>query len=265
MCSSDLTTLNGEGLQHEDGHSHIMSAMIPNCVSYDPTYSYELAVIVQDGLRRMIGEQEDVFYYLTTLNENYEHPAMPEGAEQGIIKGIYLLRAADPAVKGHKVQLLGSGAILREVIAAADLLLKDFSIPSQVWSVTSFTELSRDANEVVRWNMLHPLDTQRTPYVTQTLRLHGDGPVIASTDYVKMFAEQIRAHVPGAYRVLGTDGFGRSDYRSKLRAHFEVDRHFIAVAALKALADENKVPSSKVAEAIKLYGIDTNRASPVKS
>ena len=263
--TSGRTTLNGEGLQHEDGHSHIMSAMIPNCVSYDPTYSYELAVIVQDGLRRMIGEQEDVFYYLTTLNENYEHPAMPEGAEQGIIKGIYLLRAADPAVKGHKVQLLGSGAILREVIAAADLLLKDFSIPSQVWSVTSFTELSRDANEVVRWNMLHPLDTQRTPYVTQTLRLHGDGPVIASTDYVKMFAEQIRAHVPGAYRVLGTDGFGRSDYRSKLRAHFEVDRHFIAVAALKALADENKVPSSKVAEAIKLYGIDTNRASPVKS
>ncbi len=260
--TSGRTTLNGEGLQHEDGHSHILSATIPNCVSYDPTYSYEVAVIVRDGLRRMIGEQEDVFYYLTLLNENYPHPAMPAGAEEGIVRGMYLLKAADKAAKGHRVQMLGCGAILREVIAGAELLEKDFGISADIWSVTSFTELAREAQACERWNLLNPLETPRVPYVKAQLASRGEGPVIASTDYMKMLAEQVRPFVGGSYRVLGTDGFGRSDYRRKLRYHFEVDRHFVAVSALKALADENKVPSTKVAEAIKKYGIDPNKPNP---
>ncbi|MEQ1578410.1 MAG: pyruvate dehydrogenase (acetyl-transferring), homodimeric type [Hyphomicrobium sp.] len=261
--TSGRTTLNGEGLQHEDGHSHVLSSTIPNCVSYDPTYAYEVAVIVHDGLRRMIGNQEDVFYYMTVLNENYEHPEMPAGAEEGIIRGLYLLQSTGAKLKGHKVQLLGSGAILREVIAGADLLEKDFGIAAGIWSVTSFTELAREAAAAERWNMLNPLELPRVPYVTAKLSEHGDGPVVAATDYMKMFAEQIRPHVPGKYRVLGTDGFGRSDYRHKLRSHFEVDRHFVAVAALKSLADENKIPSIKVAEAIKKYGIDPGKPNPV--
>ncbi|MBL8566192.1 MAG: pyruvate dehydrogenase (acetyl-transferring), homodimeric type [Hyphomicrobiaceae bacterium] len=260
--TSGRTTLNGEGLQHEDGHSHIISATIPNCISYDPSFAYEVAVIVHDGLRRMVEQQEDVFYYLTVLNENYEHPAMPAGAEEGIIKGMYLLRAAGKSKKGHKVQLMGSGAILREVLAGADLLEKDFGIPCDVWSVTSFTELARDAAAVERWNMLHPEETPRVSYVTAKLAERGDGPVVASTDYMKQFAEQIRPFVPARYRVLGTDGFGRSDYRRKLREHFEVDRHFVAIAALKSLAEENKVPSAKVAEAIRKYGIDPGKPNP---
>jgi len=263
--TSGRTTLNGEGLQHEDGHSHILSATIPNCISYDPTFAYEVAVIVQDGLRRMIAEQEDVFYYLTVLNENYEHPAMPEGAEEGIVKGMYLLKAADPGSKGHKVQLMGSGAILREVMAGADLLAEDFGIAADVWSVTSFTELAREAAAVERWNMLHPEEPPRVPYVTACIAGRGEAPAIASTDYMKLFAEQIRPFVPSAYHVLGTDGFGRSDYRRKLRHHFEVDRHFVAVAALKALADENKVPSLKVTEAIRKYGIDPEKPYPAKA
>jgi pyruvate dehydrogenase E1 component len=263
--TSGRTTLNGEGLQHEDGHSHILSATIPNCISYDPTFAYEVAVIVQDGLRRMIGEQEDVFYYITVLNENYEHPAMPEGAEEGIKKGMYLLKAADPANKGQKVQLLGSGAILREVMAAADLLAEDFGIAADVWSVTSFTELAREAAAVERWNMLHPEEPPRVPYVTACLAGRGEAPAIASTDYMKLFAEQIHPYVPSAYHVLGADGFGRSDFRRRLRHHFEVDRHFVAVAALKALADENKAPSLKVTEAIKKYGIDPEKAYPAKA
>jgi pyruvate dehydrogenase E1 component len=261
--TSGRTTLNGEGLQHEDGHSHILSATIPNCISYDPTFAYEVAVIVQDGLRRMLTEQEDVFYYLTTLNENYQHPAMPEGAAEGIVKGMYRLKASE--AKGHKVQLLGCGAILREVLAGADLLEKDFGVPSDVWSVTSFTELRREALEVERWNMLHPLETQRVPYVTSCLTAHGDTPVIASTDYMKLFADQVRPFVPGTYRVLGTDGFGRSDYRKKLRHHFEIDRYFVTVAALKALADKNKAPSAKVAEAIRKYGINPDKPSPARA
>ena len=263
--TSGRTTLNGEGLQHEDGHSHILSATIPNCISYDPTFAYEVAVIVQDGLRRMIAEQEDVFYYLTVLNENYEHPAMPEGAEEGIVKGMYLLKAADPGSKSHKVQLMGSGAILREVMAGADLLAEDFGIAADVWSVTSFTELAREAAAVERWNMLHPEEPPRVPYVTACIAGRGEAPAIASTDYMKLFAEQIRHYVPSAYHVLGTDGFGRSDYRRKLRHHFEVDRHFVAVAALKALADENKVPSLKVTEAIRKYGIDPEKPYPAKA
>ena len=263
--TSGRTTLNGEGLQHEDGHSHILSATIPNCISYDPTFAYEVAVIVQDGLRRMIAEQEDVFYYITVLNENYEHPAMPEGAEEGIKKGMYLLKAADPANKGHKVQLMGSGAILREVMAAADLLAEDFGIAADVWSVTSFTELAREAAAVERWNMLHPEEPPRVPYVTACIAGRGEAPAIASTDYMKLFAEQIHPYVPSAYHVLGADGFGRSDFRRRLRHHFEVDRHFVAVAALKALADENKAPSLKVTEAIKKYGIDPEKAYPAKA
>ena len=263
--TSGRTTLNGEGLQHEDGHSHILSATIPNCVSYDPTYSYEVAVIVQDGLRRMLTNQEDVYYYLTVLNENYEHPAMPEGAADGIVKGMYLLKAADASAKGHKVQLMGSGAILREIVAGADLLRKDFGVLADIWSVTSFTELRREAHEVERWNLLHPLETQRVAYVTQCVESRGETPVIASTDYMKLFADQIRPFIPGPYRVLGTDGFGRSDYRRKLRSHFEVDRHFVAIAALKTLADQNKIPSTKIAEAIKKYGIDPDKPSPAKA
>jgi len=256
------TTLNGEGLQHEDGHSHVLSSTIPNCVSYDPTYAYEVAVIVQHGLKRMVEHQEDVFYYLTVMNENYEHPAMPAGAEEGIVRGMYLLRPAPADAKGHRVQLLGSGTILREVIAGAELLEKDFGIAADIWSVTSFTELARDAASVARWNMLNPEEKPRVSYVAEKLAERGDGPVIASTDYVKMFSEQIRPYVPARYHTLGTDGFGRSDYRRRLRHHFEVDRHFVAVAALKALADENKVPSAKVTEAIRKYGIDPGKPDP---
>jgi pyruvate dehydrogenase E1 component len=263
--TSGRTTLNGEGLQHEDGHSHVLSATIPNCISYDPTFAYEVAVIVQDGLRRMIAEQEDVYYYLTVLNENYEHPAMPEGAEEGILKGMYLLKAADPEAKGRKVQLMGSGSILREVMAGAGLLEKDFGIAADIWSVTSFTELAREAAEVERWNMLHPEEPPRVAYVTECLAGRGDAPAIASTDYMRLFAEQIRPFVPAKYRVLGTDGYGRSDFRRKLRRHFEVDRYFVTVAALKALADENKIPSIKVTEAIQKYGIDLEKPYAAKA
>lgn len=258
------TTLSGEGLQHEDGHSHVLSATIPSCVSYDPTFNYEVAVIIQNGLERMIAQQEDVYYYMTVLNENYEHPPMPEGAEEGIIKGMYLLKAADAAASGFKVKLMGSGSILREVIAGAELLEKDFGIASDIFSVTSFTELAREAHDADRWNMLNPLETPRVPYVTQMLDSRGEGPVVASTDYMGLFAEQIREHVPGNFRVLGTDGYGRSDFRRKLRHHFEVDRHFVAVAALKALADENKLPSIKVAEAIEKYDIDPQKPNPAR-
>lgn len=262
--TSGRTTLNGEGLQHEDGHSHILSSTIPNCVSYDPTFAYEVAVIIQDGLRRMVSEQEDVFYYLTVLNENYPHPAMPEGAEDGIVKGMYLLKSASGKSNANDptVQLMGSGAILREVMAGAELLEKDFGIQSDIWSVTSFTELARDAAEIDRWNLLNPGKKQRQAYVTEQIAARSDGPVIASTDYMKLYAEQIRPFLPNDYRVLGTDGFGRSDYRVKLRSHFEVDRYFVVIAALKALADQKKIPISKVTKAIKKYGIDPSKAYP---
>jgi pyruvate dehydrogenase E1 component len=264
--TSGRTTLNGEGLQHEDGHSHLMSATIPNCVSYDPTFAYEVAVIVQDGLKRMYERDEDVYYYITTLNENYAHPAMPEGAEEGIVKGMYLLkRAPDGTPKGKKVQLMGSGAILREVIAGAELLEKDFGIHADIWSVTSFTELRREAMACERWNLLHPEEPARQSYVTQQLASRGDAPVIASTDYMKLFADQIRPFVPQPYKVLGTDGFGRSDFRKKLRTFFEVDRHFVAVAALKSLADNQLLPARTVSEAIKKYGINTEKPDPTRT
>ena len=259
------TTLNGEGLQHEDGHSHLLSANIPNCVSYDPTFAYEVAVIVQDGLRRMYQEQEDVFYYLTLMNENYEHPPMPEGAEVGVRKGMYLLKACEASrrEKALRVQLLGSGTILREVIAAADLLAVDFDITADIWSVPSFTELRREGLDVERWNMLHPTQPPRRSHVEVCLA-ERQGPVIAASDYMKAFADQIRPFVPQRYRVLGTDGFGRSDYRRSLRSFFEVDRHFIAVAALKALADEGAVPASAAADAIRRYGIDPEKPNPAR-
>ncbi|GJE59990.1 pyruvate dehydrogenase (acetyl-transferring), homodimeric type [Methylobacterium trifolii] len=255
------TTLNGEGLQHEDGHSHLFSATIPNCVSYDPTFSYEVAVIVQDGLRRMFAEQEDVFYYVTVMNENYEHPGMPEGAEAGILKGMYLFREGKGKTGGPRVQLLGSGTILREVIAAADQLEADYGIAADIWSCPSFTELRREAMAVERWNLLHPTEAPKKSYVETCLAGRG-GPVIAATDYMRLFADQIRTWVPGRYRVLGTDGFGRSDYRVRLRDFFEVDRRWVTVAALHSLAADGAVPGSTVAEALTKYGIDPNKPGP---
>ncbi len=260
------TTLNGEGLQHEDGHSHLMASTIPNCISYDPTFAYELAVIIQDGMRRMYQDQEDVFYYITVMNENYAHPAMPDGVEKGILRGMYLFAEGGAAKATKKnaphVQLLGSGTILREVIAAAALLEKDYGVVADIWSVTSFNELRRDGLDAQRWNTLHPEAEPRLSYVEQCLKDRA-GPVVAATDYVKNYADQIRAFLPAQhYTVLGTDGFGRSDTRRALRRFFEVDRNYVAVAALKALADQEAIPRAKVADAIKRYGIDTEKPSP---
>jgi pyruvate dehydrogenase E1 component len=255
------TTLNGEGLQHEDGHSHVWAAGIPNCVPYDPTFTYELAVIIQDGLRRMYKEQEDVYYYITVMNENYEHPAMPKAAEQDILKGMYLLQKGDVG-SAPRVQLLGSGTILREVIAAATLLKQDWGVEADVWSCPSFTLLARDGADVERWNLLHPTEAPRPSHVEQCLK-DTAGPVIASTDYVRAFADQIRPFVPRRYKVLGTDGFGRSDTREKLRYFFEVDRHWVVVASLASLAEEGTVDRDRVAEAIKRYGLDPSKPNPL--
>ena len=258
------TTLNGEGLQHEDGHSHILASTIPNCVAYDPTFGYEVAVIIHDGLRRMVQEQEDVFYYITLMNENYAHPPMPAGAEDGIRKGMYLLREASaPDQNAPRVQLLGSGTILREVLAAADLLAQDFGVAADVWSAPSFTELRREGLDTDRWNLLHPSELPRKSYVELCLA-DRQGPVIAASDYMKAFADGIRAYVPRRYRVLGTDGFGRSDYRRRLRRFFEVDRWLVTVAALKALADEGTIPASRAADAIRQYEIDPDKANPAR-
>jgi pyruvate dehydrogenase E1 component len=256
------TTLNGEGLQHEDGHSHIMSGVIPNCISYDPTFGYEVAVIVQDGLRRMVENQEDVYYYITLMNENYPHPGLQEGMREGILKGMYKLSdggAADK--KSPRVQLLGSGTILREVMAAAEMLKKDWGVTADVWSCPSFNELRRDGIAAARWNLLHPAEKPRVAYVEQCLA-GTQGPVIASTDYMRTFADQIREYVPRRYKVLGTDGFGRSDSRENLRRFFEVDRRYVVVAALKALAEDGELPAAKAAEALKKYGIDTEKPAP---
>jgi pyruvate dehydrogenase E1 component len=255
------TTLNGEGLQHEDGHSHVLFSVVPNVRAYDPSYGYELAVIIQEGLRRMVAEQEDIFYYITLMNENYTHPAMPADAHEGILRGMYRLREGAKRSKKPRVQLLGSGTMLGEVIAAADLLSADWGVEADIWSVTSFTELRRDGIEVERWNLLHPGSKPRVAYVSAALA-DGRGPVVASTDYIRAFADQIRQWVPGAYRVLGTDGFGRSDYRRALRRFFEVDRHYVAVGALKSLADAGQLDAARVQEAIERYELDPDAPMP---
>ncbi|MGA8575911.1 MAG: pyruvate dehydrogenase (acetyl-transferring), homodimeric type [Candidatus Cybelea sp.] len=262
-ATSGRTTLNGEGLQHEDGSSQVAASFVPNCVSFDPTYGYELAVIIQDGLRRMLAEQEDVYYYITLMNENYHHPAMPPDARDGILRGMYLLRdAGAPDDKTPRVQLFGSGAILREVEAAADLLADEWKVRADVWSVTSFNELQRDGVAAARWNLLHPQEPPRLSHVETCLqgRL---GPGIAATDYIRTFAEQIRPFVGRRYVALGTDGFGRSDFRRKLRRFFEVDRHFVTLAALRALADEGSLPAATVQKAIEKYQIDPNKPNPI--
>jgi pyruvate dehydrogenase E1 component len=257
------TTLNGEGLQHQDGHSHVLSSTVPNCISYDPTFAYELAVIIHHGLDRMFVRRDDVYFYITAMNENYRHPAMPVGAEDGIIKGMYRLRSTGKdREKKKRVQLLGSGTILHEVIEGAALLEQDFGVSADIWSAPSFTELARDGQKVERWNRLHPGEPARKAYVTECLEEQA-GPVVAATDYIRTFAEQIRAFVPRRYIVLGTDGYGRSDTRERLRRHFEVDRHHVAVAALKALADEGTIKPDVVADAIRKYGIDQDRPYPL--
>ncbi|HTN67168.1 MAG TPA: pyruvate dehydrogenase (acetyl-transferring), homodimeric type [Burkholderiaceae bacterium] len=257
------TTLNGEGLQHEDGHSHVVASTIPNCIPYDPTFSHEVAVIVQDGLKRMVENQEDVFYYITLMNENYSQPGFKPGQEEGILKGLYLLQEGAKKSK-LRVQLMGSGTILRESIAAAELLKNDWGVDADVWSAPSFTLLARDGQAVERWNLLHPAEQPRLAHVTQSLQ-DTSGPIIVSTDYMRTFAEQIRAFIPKgrSYKVLGTDGFGRSDTRAKLREFFEVDRHFVTIAALKALADEGAIPASTVAQAIAKYDINPEKPNPV--
>lgn len=258
------TTLNGEGLQHQDGHSHLLASTIPNCVSYDPCYAYELAVIVHEGLRRMYESRDSVFYYITLMNENYAHPPIPNGANEGILRGMYPLDGIGDTGKkaaARAVRLLGSGVILREVLAAAELLRNDFDVRAEVWSITSFTELRREGLQVQRENLLHPQDDPQVPYVTQCLP-ESDMPVVAATDYVKSYADQIRAFIPAPYYVLGTDGFGRSDSREKLRRFFEVDRRFIALAALKALVDQQQIPVTTVGEAMRKYEIDSEKPNP---
>ncbi len=264
--TSGRTTLNGEGLQHEDGHSHILAGTIPNCVSYDPTFAHEVGVILHNGLKRMVEKQENVFFYITLLNENYPMPGLKAGTEEEIIKGMYLLDQGDGPKKAHRVNLLGSGTILRESIAAKELLLNDFGVVANIWSCPSFNELARDGQAVERWNLLNPGTKEKIPFVTSQLSSH-PGPVIASTDYMKSYADQIRSFIPKdrVYKVLGTDGFGRSDFRSKLREHFEVNRHFIVVAALKALAESGSIEVALVSQAIKKYGIKTDKINPLNA
>ncbi|AXX90090.1 pyruvate dehydrogenase (acetyl-transferring), homodimeric type [Arcobacter suis] len=257
------TTLNGEGLQHEDGHSHILANTIPSCISYDPTYGYELAVIVQDGINRMYGEkQEDVFYYLTTMNENYKQPAMPEGVEEGILKGIYKLDTVD-AANDYKVKLLGSGTILEQVRQAADILASEYGVKSDVYSVTSYNEIAREAQDVERYNLLHPDEEDKTPYVTTVLGEDKDNIIVSATDYMKIYSEQIRAYVKGSFKTLGTDGFGRSDSRANLREHFEVDANFIVYATLYLLVENGKLDKKVLNEAIAKFKINPNKINPL--
>ncbi len=259
-ATAGRTTLNGEGLQHEDGHSQIYANTVPNCVSYDPTFAYEVAVIIQDGLRRMYVEQENIFYYITLMNENYEQPAIPTNAEEDILKGMYLFKKSSKK-SGIKVQLLGSGTIFREAIAAAELLKQDWKVESDLWSCTSFNELARDGQSCERWNRLHPSEEQKIPHVTRCLE-NVNGPIIASTDYTRAFAEQIRAYIKTPYSVLGTDGFGRSDTRENLRSFFEVNRYHIVISALKSLADMNEFDAAKIDVAIAKYDIDPETPAP---
>ncbi|KGM54407.1 pyruvate dehydrogenase [Lysobacter daejeonensis GH1-9] len=262
-ATAGRTTLNGEGLQHEDGHGMVQAGLIPNCRSYDPTFSFEVVTIMQHGMQRMLAEQQDEYYYVTLMNENYTHPDMPEGSAEGIIKGMYLLQGNGKPKKGElRVQLLGSGTILREVMAAAELLDKDFGVTADIWSCPSFNELARDGVDAIRWNRLHPEATQRKPYIT-TLLEGQQGPAIAATDYIRNYADQVREFVPMRYSVLGTDGFGRSDTRANLRRHFEVDRFHIAHAAIAALAAEGKMTGKDVARAIKQYKIDVEKINPL--
>ena len=266
--TSGRTTLNGEGLQHEDGHSQVQAALIPNCISYDPTFAHEVGVILHHGLKRMVEKQDNVFYYITLLNENYAMPGLIAGTEEQIIKGMYLCKPGAQAPV-QRVQLLGSGSILRESLAAQALLAQDWGIAADVWSCPSFTELARDGQDCERWNMLHPTDAPRTPFIAQQLAQH-EGPVIASTDYVRSYVEPVRPYIPKnadgsarSFKVLGTDGFGRSDFRFRLREHFEINRHYIVVAALKALSEEGRLPASKVAQAIAKYGIKADKINPL--
>jgi pyruvate dehydrogenase E1 component len=252
-ATAGRTTLNGEGLQHEDGQSHVQSSLIPSVRSYDPTFAYEVVTIVQYGMQHMLGEQQDEYFYITLMNENYAHPDMPEGATDGIIKGMYLFKDAGKAKKGElRVQLMGSGTILREAIAAADLLDKDFGVTADIWSCPSFNELARDGHDVERHNRFHPEGEPRKAYITQQLEGR-QGPAIVATDYIRAYPEQVRAFVPMRYTVLGTDGYGRSDTRENLRRFFEVDRFHVAQAAIAALAADGKMTAKDVARAIKLY------------
>ena len=256
------TTLAGEGLQHQDGHSLLLASSIPNCVSYDPAFNFELAVIIQDGLRRMFTDKENIFYYITVMNENYSHPVLPDNVNDGILKGMYPLLSSKRGRKAApRVQLLGSGAILRESLAAAKLLEQDFGVLSDVWSVTSYNELVRQGRNVTRWNRLHPDEAPQIAYVTEQLT-KADGPVVAATDYTQTYADQIREFVPGRYVVLGTDGFGRSGTREQLRGFFEVNRYHIALVALTALADEGALPRSTIFDAISRYPIDPEKPNP---
>ena len=257
------TTLNGEGLQHEDGQNHVFAATIPNCMPYDPGFAHEVAVIIQDGVRRMVGEQEDVFYYISVMNESYPQPGMKPGQEDGIIKGMYLLQEGEKALR-HRVQLLGSGAITHEMLSAVELLRDDWNVAADIWSVTSFTMVAREGNEITRWNMMHPEETQKVPYATECLA-KTSGPIVAATDYVRLFAEQIRAYIPEgrSYTVLGTDGFGRSDTRANLRRFFEIDRYYVTVAALAALSKAGDIPAETVTQAIGKYGLDSEKPNPI--
>lgn len=257
------TTLNGEGLQHEDGHNHVMAATIPNCIPYDPGFAHEVAVIIQDGARRMVENQENVFYYVSVMNESYPQPGMKPGQEEGILKGMYLLAEGEKELP-HRVQLLGSGTITHEMLSAVELLKNDWKVAADIWSVTSFTLVAREGNDVERWNMMHPGEEPKVPYATRCLK-DTKGPVIASTDYIRLFAEQIRAYIPDgrSYTVLGTDGFGRSDTRANLRNFFEIDRYYVTVAALEALARSGDIPAETVSQAIEKYGIDREKPNPV--
>ncbi|MDO8280757.1 MAG: pyruvate dehydrogenase (acetyl-transferring), homodimeric type, partial [Burkholderiaceae bacterium] len=266
--TSGRTTLNGEGLQHEDGHSHVLASTIPNCVSYDPSFAHEVGVIMHHGLKRMVEQQDNVYYYLTLLNENYAMPGLQPGTEEQIIKGMYLCRPGPVMLKGAqpapRVQLLGSGSILRESIAAQALLQADWGVAADVWSCPSFNELAREGQDCERHNLLHPTAAPRVSFVASQLEKHA-GPVVASTDYIKAYVEQIRPFIPKgrSYKVLGTDGFGRSDVRSKLREHFEINRHYIVVAALKALSDDGQLPATLAAQAIAKYGIKADKINPL--
>jgi pyruvate dehydrogenase E1 component len=257
--TSGRTTLNGEGLQHQDGHSHLLASTIPNCIAYDPCYGYELAVIVQDGLRRMVGERENVFYYVTVMNENYAHPPLPDGVRDDILKGLYPLRVLGSG-EGPRVRLVGAGTILREVEAAAEMLVEQFGLTVEVFSATSFTELARDAQDCARFNLLHPEEPPREAHVARLLA--GDVPVVAASDYMKALAEQLRGCIRAPYHVLGTDGFGRSDTRDELRHFFEVDRRFVALAALRVLAEQQKIPLEQVRAARDAFGIHPDKLNP---